>query len=90
MSASHAPAGSAPAGYFIPEPSSWPVKGSIALFCMAIGAATWFNGMLPGPWLVAFGFAMLVYVLYGWFGTVVVLVTTNGTEANHQNRFFDR
>ncbi len=77
MSASHAPAhasvhpGAAPTGYFIPEPSSWPVKGSIALFCMAIGAATWFNGMLPGPWLVAFGFAMLVYVLYGWFGTVV-------------------
>ncbi len=76
MSASHAPAasataGSAPTSYFIPEPSSWPVKGSIALFCMAIGAATWFNDLPPGPWLVAFGFAMLAYVLYGWFGTVV-------------------
>ena len=57
--------------YFIPEPSTWPIKGSIALFCMAIGAATWFNDMMPGPYLVAFGFAILVYTLFGWFGTVI-------------------
>ena len=38
---------------------------------MAIGAATWFNQMPPGPWLVMFGFAILIYTLYGWFGTVV-------------------
>ena len=69
MSASHAP-GATP-GYFIPEPSSWPIKGSIGLFCMAIGAATWFNHMPPGPWLVLFGFAILIHTLYGWFGTVV-------------------
>ena len=69
MSAAHAP-GTSP-GYFIPQPSSWPIKGSISLFCMAIGAATWFNHMPPGPWLVVFGFAFLIYTLYGWFGTVV-------------------
>ena len=69
MSASHA-SGTTP-GYFIPPPSSWPIKGSIGLFCMAIGAATWFNQMPPGPWLVLFGFAILIYTLYGWFGTVV-------------------
>ena len=69
MSASHAP-GATPA-YFIPQPSSWPIKGSIGLFCMAIGAATWFNQMQPGPWLVLVGFAILCYTLYGWFGQVV-------------------
>jgi cytochrome c oxidase subunit III len=69
MSASHAPG--ATAGYFIPQPSSWPIKGSIGLFCMAIGAATWFNHLPPGPWAVMFGFAILIYTLYGWFGTVV-------------------
>ena len=58
-------------GYFIPQPSSWPIKGSIALFLMAIGAATWFNDLMPGPYAVALGFAGLVYTLFGWFGTVV-------------------
>ena len=57
-------------GYFIPQPSSWPIKGSIALFLMAIGAATWINDLMPGPYAVALGFAGLVYTLFGWFGTV--------------------
>jgi cytochrome c oxidase subunit 3 len=69
MSASHA-AGTTP-DYYIPSPSSWPIKGSIALFCMAIGAATWVNGIMPGPWGVLVGFVLLVYMLFGWFGAVV-------------------
>jgi cytochrome c oxidase subunit 3 len=56
--------------YFIPQPSSWPIKGSIALFLMAIGTATWINGMMPGPYSVALGFAFLIYMLFGWFSTV--------------------
>jgi cytochrome c oxidase subunit III len=56
--------------YFIPQPSSWPIKGSIALFLMGTGAATWVNGMMPGQYAVAAGFAFLIYMLFGWFGTV--------------------
>ncbi|MFN0159614.1 MAG: cytochrome c oxidase subunit 3 [Burkholderiales bacterium] len=62
--------GSTPA-YYIPEPSSWPIKGSIALFFMALGAATWFNGADSGKWSVLLGFAILVYMLFGWFGQVI-------------------
>jgi len=69
MSASHAPG--AQSAYFIPQPSSWPIKGSIGLFCMAIGAATWFNDLLPGWPLLLLGFALLIYTLFGWFGTVI-------------------
>jgi cytochrome c oxidase subunit 3 len=69
MSASHA-AGTTPA-YYIPQPSSWPIKGSIALFCMATGAATWFNDLPPGWPLLLVGFALLVYMIVGWFGTVI-------------------
>jgi cytochrome c oxidase subunit III len=69
MSAS--PAAGTQSAYFIPQPSSWPIKGSIGLFCMAIGAATWFNGLLPGWPLVVVGFALLIYTLFGWFGTVI-------------------
>ena len=36
------------ARYFIPDPSTWPITGSIALLCLASGAASWFNGWSPG------------------------------------------
>ena len=36
------------ARYFIPEPSYWPIFGSVALLSMALGAASWFNGWAPG------------------------------------------
>jgi cytochrome c oxidase subunit III len=57
--------------YYIPQPSHWPITGSIALFCMGLGAAFWVNAIGPGPWLVLAGFAILVYMMFGWFGTVI-------------------
>ena len=59
------------AKYFVPEPSRWPIVGSIALCLMGSGAATWFNGGAPGPWMVLVGFVLLVYMMFGWFGNVV-------------------
>ena len=58
------------ARYFIPDPSTWPITGSIALLCMATGAASWFNGWPPGKFLVLTGFAILAYMIVGWFHTV--------------------
>jgi cytochrome c oxidase subunit 3 len=58
-------------GYYLPSPSSWPAKASVGLFCMAIGAANWLHGEKFGPYLLAFGFAILIYIIYGWFGTVI-------------------
>ena len=43
------------ARYFIPDPSTWPITGSIALLCLASGAASWFNGWAPGKYLVLAG-----------------------------------
>lgn len=57
--------------YFVPQPSHWPILGSIALFLMALGAASWFNGYAVGPWLVLAGFCVLLVMLFGWFGTVI-------------------
>src|SRR6185295_15773825 len=58
------------ARYFIPDPSTWPITGSIALLCLASGAASWFNGWSPGKFLVLAGFAILAYMIVGWFHTV--------------------
>jgi cytochrome c oxidase subunit III len=57
--------------YFVPQPSNWPMVGSIAMLLTMSGAATLINHQ-PGigtPLLLA-GLAVLVYMLFGWFGTV--------------------
>ena len=57
--------------YFVPQPSHWPITGAVALLLMGTGAAFWFNGFPTGPWLCGTGFAILLYMLFGWFGTVI-------------------
>jgi cytochrome c oxidase subunit III len=70
MSASsHAPA--APGKYFVPEPSKWPLVGSVALLLLAFGAVGTMNKLGWGWWSLAAGFAVLLYMLFGWFGTVI-------------------
>jgi len=57
--------------YFIPQPSHWPVVGSVALLLMGMGAAFWFNSYAFGPWLVLAGFLILITMMFGWFGRVI-------------------
>jgi len=57
--------------YYVPHGSHWPVTGSIGLFGIMTGAALWLNGANVGPVLLAGGFAILVVMLFGWFGTVI-------------------
>jgi cytochrome c oxidase subunit 3 len=66
-----APASGTPPAYYIPQPSHWPILGSIALLLMGFGAASWFNGYGYGPWVLLAGFCVLVVMMFGWFGTVV-------------------
>jgi len=57
--------------YYLPEPSHWPVIGSVALFLMTFGGVLWMNGVHAGPWVVIAGMAAIVYMMIGWFGTVI-------------------
>lgn len=56
--------------YFIPEPSRWPFVGTIALLTTAVGAATSIHGGAPNLLLIA-GFLLIIYLLFGWFGSVI-------------------
>lgn len=56
--------------YFVPQPSLYPIIGSVALLFLGAGASMWVNRLDAGPWVVALGFAILLYMLFGWFGTV--------------------
>ena len=57
--------------YYLPTPSSWPLKASIALICIMAGMANWLHDNWFGPYLAGFGLLMLFYVIYGWFGTAI-------------------
>ena len=65
------PATGAKPYYYVPQPSYWPLVGSCALFLLGLGAALWMNAVTAGPWLVLSGFAVLLTMMFGWFGTVI-------------------
>jgi cytochrome c oxidase subunit 3 len=56
--------------YYIPHGSPWPIRGSVALFCMMIGAIAYLNDW-TGPWSFAPGAVLLAYLFFGWFSTVI-------------------
>ncbi|CAE6516176.1 cytochrome c oxidase subunit 3 [Nitrosomonas nitrosa] len=56
--------------YYVPAPSKWPIVGSSALFFLGFGAVFTMNKMPVGYWSLAIGFAILIYMLFGWFGEV--------------------
>ena len=56
-------------GYYLPEPSHWPIVGSIGMFTLLGGFGIFLNGGTSiGMWI---GAAILIVMLFGWFGTVV-------------------
>jgi len=57
--------------YYLPEPSHWPIMGSIALFTSFVGAAIMLNGSHFGTLLLGVGLTVLGFMLFGWFGTVI-------------------
>lgn len=57
--------------YYLPAPSHWPIMGSIALFCTLTGIANWLHGKSFGPYLFLTGVGILIFMLFGWFGTVI-------------------
>lgn len=61
----------APGGYYTPPPSWWPLVGSVALLTLASGFILLLAKVGAGPWVMALGFAILVFMLFGWFGNVI-------------------
>jgi cytochrome c oxidase subunit 3 len=45
--------------------------GSVALLIMAFGGVMWMNAIGGGGWIFLAGLAILVYMLFGWFGAVI-------------------
>jgi len=57
--------------YFIPEPSRWPIVGTLALFVSFIGGAIMLNGSGFGTFILGLGVAAIIYLFAGWFSDVI-------------------
>jgi len=57
--------------YYVPHGSHWPIVGSIGLLCLMVGVSTWLNGADAGFYIMLTGVAIVVFMLIGWFGTVI-------------------
>ena len=60
-----------PGGYYFAPPSHWPIVGSVALLIMAFGGVMLMNSIGGGGIVFAIGVAILVYMMFRWFGTVI-------------------
>jgi cytochrome c oxidase subunit III len=57
--------------YYLPNPSPWPVITSAGLFTLALGFVLFVNNLGAGPWLMTAGAAVIIYMMFRWFGQVV-------------------
>jgi cytochrome c oxidase subunit III len=56
--------------YYVPHGSPWPIIGSVALFSLMAGAASWLNDW-AGGWAMLPGALLLIGMFFGWFATVI-------------------
>jgi cytochrome c oxidase subunit 3 len=57
--------------YYVPHGSAWPIKGSVGLFVLMLGAGSMLNGAAWGQWALLAGVAIILYMVFGWFGQVI-------------------
>jgi len=57
--------------YFVPGPSRWPLMAGISMLVTMIGAAAWVNSVSWAPYVNIIGIAMVLAVLYRWFGDAI-------------------
>ena len=71
--------------YYLPAPSYWPIVGSLALFTMASGVIMMVNKIGMGGITFLAGTAILLFMMYGWFGEVI-----RESEAGLYNKQVDK
>jgi cytochrome c oxidase subunit 3 len=57
--------------YYVPHDSHWPIVGAAGLLLLMVGVSVWLNGSAPGFWVMVTGSAVIVFMIFGWFGDVI-------------------
>ncbi|EGM68011.1 cytochrome c oxidase polypeptide III [Shewanella sp. HN-41] len=77
--------------YYVPAQSVWPIIGAIGLFLIAFGAGNFVqqlkSGASGGGYILLAGIAVILFMLVGWFRTVINESTT-GLYSHQMDRSF--
>jgi Heme/copper-type cytochrome/quinol oxidase, subunit 3 len=57
--------------YYVPHGSKWPIIATIGVFTSMVGGSSLLNGNDSGKYILAVGLAMVVFMMVGWFSTVI-------------------
>ncbi|MBS1270321.1 MAG: Cytochrome c oxidase subunit 3 [Gammaproteobacteria bacterium] len=74
-------------GYYLPDPSPYPIIGSIGLFTLLSGFVLVLHEGSIGPVLMALGAAIVVLMMFLWFGKVAA-ESEGGLYNNHVGMSF--
>ena len=72
-------------GYYVPHGSHWPLVGSVGLTTLVVGFASYLNGASSGMLIMLAGVAITIFMMFGWFGTVI-----RESQANMYNDQVDK
>ncbi len=61
----------AQSAYYVPEGSALPFVGTAGLFILFAGFGAFLNGVSAGSMAMLLGFAILLVMIFGWFGAVI-------------------
>ena len=71
--------------YFLPHGTRWPIIGSIGLFTLMLGFATFLNGSSAGGTVMVIGVGIVFLMMFLWFGEVIG--ESESGKYNHQVDF---
>src|SRR3569832_87343 len=57
--------------YYLPQPSLWPIIGSVALQTKAVGGVMTMHEINHGLWELLAGVDELFFMMFVWFGEVI-------------------
>ncbi|HET8553183.1 MAG TPA: cytochrome c oxidase subunit 3 [Gammaproteobacteria bacterium] len=57
--------------YHVPHAAPWSIIGIIGLFTLVFGGALWLDNFWMGKIVLAAGAAVVLVMMFGWFGTVI-------------------
>jgi cytochrome c oxidase subunit 3 len=55
----------------VPHGTNWPIIGTIGLTTLFVGFSNYLNGNSIGTWFMLAGTAIVIYILFRWFGEVI-------------------
>ena len=57
--------------YYVPHGSKWPIIATVGVCMAMVGGSSLLNGNDTGKYILAVGLALVVFMIVGWFSTVI-------------------